>query len=99
MMIICTSASASVADRTCGINPMHLICVGATAIAPWQVTPEEQQQFDRLQAAYPGARAEILLAGGRSVLVLEAPAEVLAKIEEWGARAEKRTLALDGGPK
>jgi len=39
-----------------------------------------------------------MLANGRSLFVLETPAKVLAKIEKWDARSEKRMLTDDGGP-
>lgn len=86
-MIVLTGALAHLEDRVCLINPLYVAVVGALASAPWQDTPEAQQRHNDIQAAYPGARAEILLANGRSVFVHEAPSEVYAKFEEWVERA------------
>ena len=91
-MIVLTGAFVNVDDHVCFVNPLHIVCVKGVSTAPWQ-------QFDNIQNAYPGARAEITVSTGHPVFVLETPTEVIAKIEEWRARVEKRTLALDGGPK
>ena len=85
-MIVLTGAFASVVDPSCIVNPLHIACVGGVATAPWLDTPEAQQQFDNIQNAYPGARAEITFSNGRSVFVLETPTEVYEKIKEWSEK-------------
>jgi len=72
-MIVLTGAFVNVDDHVCFVNPLHIVCVKGVSTAPWQ-------QFDNIQNAYPGARAEITVSTGHPVFVLETPTEVYEKI-------------------
>ena len=76
-------------DKTILVNPLHMVTVGPMPSEAWDDSPEGQQQFERIQKTFPGAKAEIALPSGRSVWVMESPSEVWKKMAEWFAESER----------
>ena len=88
-MIRLTTALVYCEDRTILINPLHMVVVGPVPTVSMDDSPEGQQQYERIKKAFPGAKAQIELPTGRSVWVMESPAEVYEKIGAWFEETNK----------
>ena len=81
-MIRLTSAFRNATDRTCLMNPLHIVFVGPMIVEPVLDTPESREQFENLCKAYPSAQSEIQLPNGRAIFVQEPPSIILQLLEE-----------------
>lgn len=89
-MIRLTSALANCdGDRTLLMNPLHMVTVGPVSTEAWDASPEGQQRFEHIQQMFPGAKSEIAFPTGRSVWVMESPAEVWERLSEWFTETER----------
>ena len=88
-MIRLTTALVHCEDRTFLMNPLYMVSVISVPTETWDDSPDGQQQFERIRKMFPGAKSEVALLTGRSMWVMESPAEVAERIKEWFAEANK----------